>query len=115
MYYFEFIIISYPTPSSLSFWSLACKTANATAKHRFLIDYEEYVEGVCQQAEDREAGRIRSISDYMDLRRRAGACKPAFDLLLLPLELPNHILDHPIIAELTILSMDMISLANVRV
>ena len=97
-----------------SFWSLACETASATAKRRFLLHYEEYVEAVCQQAEDRDVGHVRSISDYLDLRRRTIGAKPSFDLLLLPLELPDHILDHPVITELMFLSIDMIILANVR-
>ena len=79
------------------------------------MHYEEYVEAVCQQAEDRDVGHVRSISDYMDLRRRTIGAKPSFDLLLLPLELPDHILDHPVITELMFLAIDMIILANVRV
>jgi Delta6-protoilludene synthase len=98
-----------------SFWSLACETASGTAKRRFLLHYEEYVEAVCQQAEDRDIGRIRSISDYLDLRRCTIGAKPSFDLLLLPFELPDQILDHPIITELMFLAIDMIILANVRV
>jgi len=94
------------------FWSLACKTASATAKRRFLLHYEEYAEAVVQQAEDRDKCHIRSISEYLDLRRRTIGAKPSFDLLLLPLDLPDHILDHPVITELMFLSVDMIILAN---
>jgi hypothetical protein len=98
-----------------SFWALACKTASVTAKRRFLLHYEEYVEAVIQQAEDRDKDHIRSIPEYLDLRRRTIGAKPSFDLLLLPLELPDHILDHPVITELAQLSIDMIILANVCV
>jgi hypothetical protein len=96
-----------------SFWSLACENASATAKRRFLFHYEEYAEAVCQQAKDRDMNHVRSISDYLDLRRNTIGAKPSFDLLLLPLELPDYILDHPIITELVVLAIDMIILANV--
>ena len=72
------------------------------------------MEAVIQQAEDRDNDYVRSISEYLDLRRRTIGAKPSFDLLLLPLELPDHILDHPVITELSQLSIDMIILANVR-
>ena len=94
-----------------SFWSLARKTTNATATRRFLLHYEEYLEAVVLEAQDREGGRVRSISDYYKLRRGTAAVYAALDMLLLT-ELPDSVLDHPIIAELGMLCNDMILISN---
>ena len=67
-----------------------------------------------QEAQDRHHKSVRkSMADYLDLRRYTGAIKPSLDLLLLPLEISNELLDSPAIKELEIIAIEMIAVANV--
>ena len=98
---------------AFSFWSRALKSASKCAATRFVRDYETYVAAVIQQAEDRDRNYVRTIEEYYELRRNTIGAKPSFDLLLLPLEIPEEILEDPRIATLAELSIDMIILGNV--
>ena len=98
-----------------SFWSLASKSASQTSVRRFLRHYQEYLDAVCLQARDRENNHVRTIDEYFELRRDTIGAKPFFDLLLLPLEIPDEILNDPKIGQLAQLSIDMIIMANVSI
>jgi hypothetical protein len=100
---------------SLSFWNALMESSSSTtAKRRFIGNYETYLKGVVEEATDREKKYIRTnIEDYLALRRRTSAVKPSLDLLLLPLEIPNNVLQDPKVKELETLANDMIAVANV--
>lgn len=67
-----------------------------------------------QEAEERDTLSIRtSLEDYLKLRRRTGAIKPSFDLILLPLEIPRIYLESPLVKQLEIIAIDLIAVANV--
>ena len=64
---------------------------------------------------DRNSHSIRrSVDDYLALRRATGGIKPSFDFILLPLEIPQHLLEHEAVKELETIALDMIVVANVR-
>lgn len=97
-----------------SFWSRALKTASNTATHRFIKSYEDYLCAMTQEAQDRQHKSVRkSMADYLDLRRYTGAIKPSLDLLLLPLEISDELLDIPVVKELEMIAIEMIAVANV--
>lgn len=67
-----------------------------------------------QEAQDRQHKSVRkSMADYLDLRRYTGAIKPSLDLLLLPLEISDELLDIPVVKELEMIAIEMIAVANV--
>ena len=66
-----------------------------------------------QQAADRTHKHIRSIQEYLEVRRDSIGAKPSFAILELDMNIPDEAVHHPVIEELSILSIDMILLGNV--
>lgn len=54
------------------------------------------------------------MADYLDLRRYTGAIKPSLDLLLLPFEISDELLNTPTVKELEMIAIEMIAVANVK-
>lgn len=76
--------------------------------------YEAYINAMVREARDREEHVIRrSIDDYLELRRYTGAIKPSFDMILLPLEIPDCLLEDQRVVDLEIIAIDMVAVANV--
>lgn len=65
------------------------------------------------QAADRTHKYIRTVDEYLEARRDTIGAKPSFAILETGLNLPDEVVRHPIIDELSILSIDMILLGNV--
>ena len=65
------------------------------------------------QAADRTHEYIRTIDEYLEMRRDTIGAKPSFAILETGLDLPDEAVRHPIINELSILAIDMILLGNV--
>ncbi|KAJ3561920.1 hypothetical protein NP233_g9901 [Leucocoprinus birnbaumii] len=96
-----------------SFWARTLQTASETVKRRFIASYEDYVRAMIQEADDRQQKRVRkSMADYLALRRYTGAIKPSFDLLLLPSEISDEVLDMPVVKELEMIAIEMVAVAN---
>ena len=73
------------------------------------------MKAMVNEAFDREKKAVRTnLEDYLNLRRYTGAIKPSFDFILLPLDIPESFLNHPVIQQLEFLAIDMIAVANVR-
>ena len=90
------------------------ESSSQTTLRRFIPSYERYLEAVLYEAADRESHIIRgSIDDYLALRRYTGAIKPSFDLILLPVEIPDEVLLDPRIVNLEMIAIDMVAVANV--
>ncbi|KAF8516537.1 terpenoid synthase [Hysterangium stoloniferum] len=95
------------------FWCRTLSISSDTAARRFIKSYEEYMVAVIAEAEDRNNTTIRkSIDDYLSLRRFTGAIKPSYDMILLPLEIPDEILLDRRIVDLEFMSIDMVAVAN---
>jgi hypothetical protein len=58
-------------------------------------------------------GCIRSISEYLQLRRRTIGVRPSFAFFLFTDDLPDSVVDHPHIEKLACGAIDMTILANV--
>jgi len=94
------------------FWELAIKTASPGSQKRFIETFGTYTQSVVQQATDRTHKHIRTVQEYLEVRRDTIGAKPSFAILETPLDLPEEAVRHPVIQELSILSIDMILLGN---
>jgi hypothetical protein len=99
----------------LRFWERAIPTASLQSKKRFVESFDEYLEAVVQQAADRGRSFIRSIESYLELRQNTIGAKPSFALLELDMSLPDEVFHHPVIQELTVVTINMICIGNVSI
>ena len=88
------------------------KTATPTAQARFINMFQAYIGSVVQQAMDRSLGYIRDVDSYFELRRETAGLRPAFAIIEIHMNIPPHVMDHPVIQKLTVLCIDMIAIAN---
>ena len=72
-----------------------------------------YINGVIAETDQRSHSDVPNIDDYISMRRNTSGVKPCFVLLEMGLEIPDDMIHHPAIEELSILAIDMIALANV--
>ena len=99
------------------FWLRAIKVASEPAQRRFIRAFADYVYGVADEASDRTSGHIRNVADYFQLRKQTAATYSTF----LPLELgldrdiPDEVMEHPVIQSLRSLTADALVLTNVRI
>ncbi|KAF8919623.1 terpenoid synthase [Mucidula mucida] len=94
------------------FWARAIRTASPTSMKRFIDTFDAYVESVVDQAKDRSDDRIRTVDNYMELRRLTIGGKPSFALLELGMDLPDGVIEHPVMEKLTEIALDLIILGN---
>ena len=73
----------------------------------------DYLQGVAEQAEDRNSLTIRSVDAYMAARRKDSAMRVCFVPGELHLSIPDEAFYHPVIKELQDASNDLIILDNV--
>ncbi|KAJ7155535.1 terpenoid synthase [Mycena crocata] len=95
-----------------SFWANAINTVGPTAQKRFIEEFEYYTKAVVEQAQDRDRFVFRNLENYMDVRRNNLGAKPAFALLEMDFEMPQHVYDNSALVTLRKCSVDMICLAN---
>ena len=76
-----------------------------------------FFEAVNTQARARDNGIVLDIESYIDLRRDTSGCKPVFDLIeyALDIELPEYVVNHPIIKALNEGSNDLVTWSNVSI
>lgn len=74
-----------------------------------------FFEAVHQQALYRASGIVPDLGAFVELRRETSGCKPVFDLIeySLDLELPDAIVDHPVIEALNNGANDLVTWSNV--
>lgn len=65
------------------------------------------------EAADRAAGHVRSIADYLELRRLTIGGYPSFLCFELGLDIPDEVMEHPGIKSLLSLVAETILLTNV--
>ncbi|KZV73684.1 terpenoid synthase [Peniophora sp. CONT] len=94
------------------FWERAIQTASPGSQKRFLDYSAQYTQAVVQEAEDRQNDYIRTVDEYLVVRRDTSGVKPCFAIIELGLSLPQEVVDHPVIKEMEILGTDMILLFN---
>jgi hypothetical protein len=82
---------------------------------RFKESLGLFFESVNTQARARDNGIVLDIESYIDLRRDTSGCKPVFDLIeyALDIELPEYVVNDPIIKALNEGSNDLVTWSNV--
>jgi hypothetical protein len=74
-----------------------------------------FFEAVQQQALYRSDGIVPDFDTYIEMRRETSGCKPVFDLIeySLDLELPDAVVEHPVIVALNNGANDLVTWSNV--
>jgi len=88
-------------------------TPEDTCVNRFIKGFDVYMKSMIKEAEDRENKRVRTVDDYLQLRRETFAAQASISFLSFGLELPEEVLLHPVMQNLTLASMDILLIINV--
>ncbi|KAK5998053.1 Delta(6)-protoilludene synthase [Cladobotryum mycophilum] len=95
-----------------SLWLQVKSRSNATAMRRFVENFNDFLDGLCSEANDRGRAHTRDLQTYMALRRCTIGSQPCFDFLLILSDLPDTTLNNGLIKELEMLATDMVILSN---
>jgi len=88
-------------------------TPEDTCVSRFINGFDVYMKSMIKEAEDRENKRVRTVDDYLQLRRETFAAQASISFLSFGLELPEEVLLHPVMKNVTLASMDILCIINV--
>ena len=80
---------------------------------RFISGFDAYLKSVIVETEDRMTGNLRTVNDYIIIRRDTCAAKPTFSCLGLGLHIPNEVFESPFIISLLEHATDLILISNV--
>ncbi|KAI0265533.1 terpenoid synthase [Gloeopeniophorella convolvens] len=95
-----------------SYWELGIETASPQCQKHFVEILDKYIDAVVEQAVDRNRKHTRNVEDFLKLRTWASAVPPCLALIELDINLPDEVIHHPVIEELTTLATQMIMLGN---
>ena len=88
------------------------KTATPSAQVRLINTFQAYTDSVVQQAIDRSLDYIRDVDSYFELRRETIGARPSFAINEIQMNIPPHVMDHPVIQKLSVLCIDMLIIGN---
>ena len=88
-------------------------TPEDTCVSRFINGFDVYMKSMIKEAEDRENKRVRTVDDYLEFRRETFAAQASISFLSFGLELPEEVLLHPVMRNVTLASMDILCIINV--
>jgi len=96
------------------FWTRCIQDAGPGMQARFKEHLQLFFEAVSKQAQDQDDGVILDAESYIAVRRNLGACKVFFDMVeyAYKIDLPEFVVEHPIIKALNDGANDAICLAN---
>src|SRR5882757_9440246 len=97
------------------FWVRAMKVSTEAAQRRFLESFSAYVYAVSDEASDRNRGHVRSIKDFLEVRRGTVAAYASYFCVEMGLDIPDEVMTHPAIGSLLGLVADSTLLTNVRI
>jgi hypothetical protein len=100
-----------------SYWRRLISTASRGVQQRFIETFDFYFQSVTQEAQDRARGAIPDLESYIALRRDTSGCRPSAVLIEYAnnLDIPDEVMEHPIIRNLSDASNDLVSWSNVSV
>lgn len=77
--------------------------------------FDLFFQAVTIQAIDRKEGVIPDLESYIAVRRDTSGCKPCWALIEYAnnLDIPDEVMDHPIIANLDQAANDLVTWSNV--
>jgi hypothetical protein len=98
-----------------SYWSRCIPNCGPAVQQRFKSHMEMYLQAVHQQSCDRVDGTIPDLETYKLFRLYSSGCKPMFDLIeySLDMELPEEVVEHPIIIAQNQNANQLVAWANV--
>ena len=101
---------------SRSFWTRLSRTASPGARRRFISTFELFFDAVARQAQDRSTTTVPDLESYIAMRRDTSGCKPCWALIEYAnnLDLPDDVMEHPLIASLGEAANDLVTWSNVR-
>ena len=84
-------------------------------QQRFQESMELFFHSVTLQAQDRKSGGIPDVDSYISLRRDTSGCKPSLALIeyCYNLDIPDEVMEHPVMASLHQSTNDVVAWANV--
>ncbi|KAI0306699.1 isoprenoid synthase domain-containing protein [Multifurca ochricompacta] len=96
------------------YWSRCIRDCAPAVQQRFKSSMQMFFQAVHQQALFRANGVIPDLETYIDMRRDTSGCKPVFDLIeySLDLELPDVVVEHPVIMALNQGVNDLVTWSN---
>ncbi|KAH9885845.1 terpenoid synthase [Cubamyces lactineus] len=94
------------------FWSRVCQYANLAARRMFEEQWLLYINGVVEQARDRDRHRVRTVEEHMAIRRRTVGAEPSYAFAMLAKELPTELVNHPLLVSLRASVTDMLIYDN---
>ncbi|KEP51734.1 terpene synthase family, metal-binding domain protein [Rhizoctonia solani 123E] len=97
-----------------SYFNRMCQDASPATIRHFVDAVDFYTQAVFQQKVNRSTDRTPSIEEYIQLRRDTSAMKIAWAVLeySLDMDLPDEVLNHPIVKELADAGNDILTWAN---
>lgn len=102
-------------PRGISFWVRMQETAGPGCQQRLMSTLDTYFQAIMQQADDRGSENIPELEEYILLRRDTSGCKTGFAFIeyAARIDLPDDVVEHPIIKALADATNDLVSWANV--
>ncbi|TCD70718.1 terpene cyclase [Steccherinum ochraceum] len=94
------------------FWQRATACIGVDTQQRFIDAFDRYTASVVTEARDRNNARIRSIHDYLELRRGTVGAEPSFSVIEFGLDLPPCVFEHPVMKNLLAWAVDMLIVTN---
>lgn len=88
-------------------------TCTETFRKRFIQSWGDYAAAVARQAEDRSKSHIPDLESFLHLRRLSSGGVPTIVLCEMDLDIPDEIRQHPTIAEMEMLAVELICIDNV--
>jgi len=83
------------------------------AKTHFVSTFQQYVDAVTLQAQDRDSNRIRSIDEFWAVRDHTGGCLPSFCFVEFFVDFPEEVYRHPMLERIREIANRSIAGCNV--
>ncbi|KAI0056034.1 terpenoid synthase [Artomyces pyxidatus] len=95
------------------FWERGIRTMSTIVQERFIKEFKDFTDSVVIEGIDRETSRIRTIEEYLKLRRFTVGIWPNFVALQFGMKgLPDEVVLHPTVVKLSVLLNDAVLLDN---
>ena len=97
------------------FWVRMQETAGPGCQQRLMSTLDTYFQAIMQQAADRGSHNVPDLEEYITLRRDTSGCKTGFAFIEYAayIDLPDDVIEHPVIKALSDATNDLVSWANV--
>ncbi|KIL67171.1 hypothetical protein M378DRAFT_74452 [Amanita muscaria Koide BX008] len=105
-----------PIPGKLTrdIWIRCIQHAGPGVQKRFIETMQEFFQSITEQAKTRSENSFPDLESYIDCRRDTSACKPCWALIeyLHDVDLPDHVIEHPLLQSLGQAANDLVSWSN---